>query len=99
MDEVRCIVEEVVIGDVAIIQLFIWMCQTKKKVTVGGMKNSGRRQSGTISTVSSARSTTQGNSGTNTTIMNDNLYVYLNNLYFCSVSQLEAEEEGGSTTK
>jgi hypothetical protein len=92
-------VEEVVIGDVAIIQLFIWMCQTKKKVTVGGMKNSGRRQSGTISTVSSARSTTQGNSGTNTTIMNDNLYVYLNNLYFCSVSQLDAEEEGGSTAK
>jgi hypothetical protein len=31
--------------------------------------------------------------------MNDNLYVYLNNLYFCSVSQLEAEEEGGSTAK
>ena len=68
----------------------------KKNVTVGGMKNSGR---GTISTVSSARSTTQGNSGTNTTIMNDNLYVYLNNLYFSSVSQLEAEEGGGSTAK
>jgi hypothetical protein len=34
-----------------------------------------------------------------TIIMNDNLYLYLNNLYFCSVSQIEAEEEGGSTAK
>ncbi len=34
-----------------------------------------------------------------TIIMNDNLYLYLNNLYFCSVSQIEAEEEGGNTAK